>query len=186
MNKSEKSIQEQLHIKYENNSVYRCKNIFVFEWESDFFITKQNGYCYEFEIKISRSDFKKDAEKIQKHETLQTGIKTYQTNRWERNPDTGTLDPVPITKSYTRKRPNKFYYVVPSGMVQVNEIPKYAGLMYVDEYGRITTVKEAPFLHKEKLELYKELCTKFYYYWGNEQQKNKMLQKQIENLNNNK
>ena len=49
------------------------------------------------------------------------------------------------------KLPNKFYYAVPKGLVLKDEIPEYAGLLYVDEYLNVEKIKEPNFIHKEIL-----------------------------------
>jgi hypothetical protein len=61
--------------------------------------------------------------------------------------------------------------------------------MYVSSYGVVTTIKEPRFLHKEKIELTKKLCDKFYYYWKNTrcslrllEDQNKLYEAQIKNL----
>jgi hypothetical protein len=145
---TESVICNHLNIKYAGNCRYKLANAFIFkhDWESDFFVQKQNGYAYEFEVKISRSDFFCDKKKVDKHLILDTGMFGLERHAL---------------------RPNKFFYVVPEGLVNVNEVPKYAGLMYVPEniYGGIATVKEAPFLHKETLDFSSVLCPKFYNYW---------------------
>jgi hypothetical protein len=53
----------------------------------------------------------------------------------------------------------------------------------------VTTVKEPRFLHKEKIELTKKLCDKFYYYWKNTrsnlillEDRNKLYEAQIKSL----
>lgn len=156
MKHTSKTIADALHQKYINNCKYKVPNAYIFKtgWESDFFIQRDNGYCYEFEIKISRADFKKDFEKVVKHQILKDG--TFKTSK-------GQIKEWP-------KRPNKFYYVIPTGIIDFTEIPKYAGLMTIDDNGNLKTVKEAPFLHKNILDLEKELCVKFYYYWLKERQ----------------
>jgi hypothetical protein len=148
---SEGKIQNMLNSKYIGNAKYKVPNIFVFGWESDFFLQKENGYCYEFEIKISRSDFLADFKK-QRH--------------------------INIQKQEKKLKPNKFYYVVPVGMVSKEEVPNYAGLMYVNDFS-IITIKEAPFIHKEKLKLEDNLCHKFYHYWVNQKIENRDLRKHI-------
>lgn len=79
-----------------------------------------NGKIYEYEIKISRSDFFKDFEKKDKHEKMQDG-----------------------------KMANRFYFVVPTCLVKIAEVPAQYGLIYVNELGEIRTVKRAKELHKE-------------------------------------
>jgi hypothetical protein len=63
----------------------------------------------------------------------------------------------------TPKTPNKFYYCCPKNLIPVELIPEYAGLYYIDENMRVTEVKKAPFIHKEKENLDKILLDKFYY-----------------------
>ena len=58
---SEGFIQEALEKYFAENSVrYFMDNLFVFRWESDKLIETKTGYIYEFEIKISKADFKND------------------------------------------------------------------------------------------------------------------------------
>lgn len=61
------------------------------------------------------------------------------------------------------KLPNKFWFAVPEELVTVDEVPDYAGLMYVTESGEIKEIKKAPFIHKEKHDLKQVLLDKFYY-----------------------
>lgn len=76
---------------------------------------------------------------------------------------------------------NKLFYVVPKNLVTILEVPDYAGLYYVEDY-TLMKVKEAPFIHREKLKFEEVLCHKFYHYWLNEKSKNIDLQSKIEGL----
>lgn len=99
--------------------------------ECDVFAVTKADMGVEFEIKISRSDFKADASKVDKHKKLFTG------------------DPF---------GPSRFYYVVPDGLITVEEVPDYAGLLYIVEKPRVwqtvaprlivREVKKAPKLHR--------------------------------------
>lgn len=157
---------------------YDIDGLYVFGWESDKLLETRSGYIYEFEIKISRQDFKNDFKhKPKKHFLLDspfTGEKHmpefweyYECNKkrfatleaWEKYCET-------YNKRYfvaNHKMPNYFYYAVPEGLVSVDDIPRYAGLVYVSDSG-LETVKKAPLLHKEK---YSDdrlgLGEKFYY-----------------------
>ena len=51
--------------------------------------------------------------------------------------------------------PNKFFYAVPKGLISKEEVPDYAGLLYVDENLNIEKVKDGKFLHTEKLSVIK-------------------------------
>ena len=62
------------------------------------------------------------------------------------------------------RMPNYFYYAVPEGMLTIDEIPPYAGLVYISEDGKIITTIRGPKLHDKKYtEVELGLCEKFYY-----------------------
>lgn len=166
---TEATIADVLRNHYYSTSKYFVENAYIFknDWESDVFLQKQNSYTYEIEIKISRTDFKADAKKTVKHSILSKGeftSGTY-THKWER-------------------RPNRFYYAVPEGLITTDEVPAYAGLIYISETGGLTVVKQAPFIHKEKLRLETTLCEKFYYYWRNVKHELHTAKREIKNLEN--
>lgn len=100
--------------------------------ECDVVSVSSSGYIYEYEIKISRGDFRKDFIK-EKHEYMAEGKSTRM-----RKGEVQYLSP-----SY-------FSFVVPEGLVQPDEVPEYAGLIYMSERGTFEVVKKAPLLHKEK------------------------------------
>ena len=51
---------------------YVIENLYVFNWESDKLIETRSGLFYEFEIKVSRADFKNDFKnKKDKHAILE-------------------------------------------------------------------------------------------------------------------
>lgn len=156
---------------------YVLENLYVFRWESDKFIETRSGLIYEFEIKVTRSDFKNDFKKEDKHVILE-GKKEYipaydkVLDRWKTMNDK-------YYRTENFKKPNYFYYAVPEGMLTKDEVPEYAGLIYVlpepedgrwvDKDGRwcgngFYVVKNAPKLHNTKYtddDL--KLGEKFYY-----------------------
>lgn len=137
-----KDIIYSLSLKYVNHK-YLINNAYIFDWESDFFSLSDAGYVYEFEIKVTKSDYKDDFNKKDKHLLLENNI-----------PD--TFD----------KKPNKFWYAVPKGLIPSYEIPAYAGLIEIsDRDTPANVIKEAPFLHKELLfpKYQKKLLDKFYW-----------------------
>ncbi len=140
---------------------YVVENCFVFDnWELDFFVVTKAGLGVEYEVKVSRSDFFADMKKEAKHLTLSTRrmYGTYQEREGKRLVKKIRELDIPI------KMPNRFYYVVPMDLIKLEEIPEYAGLMYVSNY-QLIEVKKAPMLHKEKLDYKMFLTDKFYYYW---------------------
>lgn len=165
---------------------YNVDGLFVFSWESDKLIWTKAGYIYEFEIKISRADYKNDFKhKGEKHLVLSSTIakdcqdaiqqelfadKKRKLKYWtdsEIRQRFGDIDRIVKGK----KMPNYFYYVVPEGMIQAEEVPPYAGLIWVQkEYQFVSSslivMKQAPKLHTQKYtdgEL--RLGEKFYYNW---------------------
>jgi len=119
-------------------------NIYIYNWESDLLaLNKDSKYITEYEIKISRSDFKADFKKQDKHTLISDGY-NYKCN--------------------FSQIPNYFYYVTTPGLLNKNELPEYAGLI---ECGLgIKIIKKAPLLHKEKQELLEQLLRKIYFkYW---------------------
>lgn len=90
----------------------------------DIFIITKSLLAIDVEIKVSKSDFKADFKKGVKHLYLKNGISK---------------------QAY-------FYYAVPFGLIKLEEIPKYAGLIYVDG-NRVEVIKKAPRLHNKKIEI---------------------------------
>ncbi|MCI0488974.1 MAG: hypothetical protein L0229_20470 [Blastocatellia bacterium] len=80
-------------------------NSCMYGWEADMISVTPAGLVSEYEIKVSRSDFFADAKKFRARRLA---------------------NPLPI-----HTRPNYFYYAVPAGLVVADEIPDYAGLIYV-------------------------------------------------------
>lgn len=155
---TEETIQKALRHNFLNpNSVkYFTENLNIYNWESDTIKFTKSGYVYEFEIKISKADFKNDFKnKKKKHSLLE-----------DKNNE-------------NKDRPNYFYYVVPDGLINIEDIPEYAGLLYVHfttignnvPYSQFIEVKKAPQLHKNKFDFNNSnLMDKFYYnyiHWKN-------------------
>lgn len=123
-------------------------------WENDVFEITGAGYWIEYEIKVSRGDFFADAKKY--NTEYPEGF------QWD-----------PVKKEYPKgvqrtkherladgdiKGPNRFYFLVPKGLVKPEEIPAWAGLIYAykneadDRYIRFDQVVKAPLIHKSKLD----------------------------------
>ena len=156
-----KEVYKALNNHYQDKVRYCVENTYCFHSyykETDFLIINHNGYCYDFEVKISRSDFLADKKKIHKHSILKNGYFTVEYNYYEGFNKYEKNNPI-----YTNNRPNKFYYCCPEGLIKENDLEPYQGLIYVLESGEIKKIKEAKFLHKEKVDLEPVLCRKFYY-----------------------
>jgi len=114
--------------------------------EMDICKLTNTDYIYEYELKVSRGDFlkesknfieNKDRQKYMKHKFMQT---LYEEKKFK-------------TRSRkTYKVPNKFYFVCPKDMIKIDEILPYHGLIYIDENNNFEVVREASFLHKNKVD----------------------------------
>ena len=100
--------------------------------ECDVISISKSDYIYEYEVKISKSDFKRDFIK-KKHSNI-------------------------INEKFTKTIkgdinfiiPNYFNYVVPRDLISIDDIPEYAGLIYFNEDMTFDIIKKAPLLHKTK------------------------------------
>lgn len=133
-------IIERLNRIYLTNPKYVVNNLHVFIWESDFAACTRSGYWHEVEVKVSRADFFKDFKKKEKHDIL-----------------AGRTEGL---------RPNYFAYAVPEGLIKPEEVPEYAGLIYIPEDNPyyFSSGKGTPQLHKVKItDEQLRLTEKFYY-----------------------
>lgn len=154
---------------------YNVDNLYVFDWESDKLIETRSGMLYEFEIKVSRSDYKNDFKnKPDKHAILE-GKEEY-LPKFDRICDENKSRWADQYRISTKKKPNYFYYAVPEGLISEDEVPSYAGLIYVLPenaskskdgrycYDGFYIVKKAPAIHKTKYTAEElNLADKFYY-----------------------
>lgn len=192
---TEQKIQRVLN-KFMPSPKYNVEGLFVFRWESDKLMWTKAGYIYEFEIKISRADYKNDFKhKIEKHLLLNSKLKepseqlqqTLFDNllklKQKRYPNI-TMDQVKkeciCHLPENTRLPNFFYYVVPVGMLKPDEVPPYAGLIYINTdkepkhyrgkpdkwIYNFSIMRPAPKLHKTKYtDAELNLSEKFYYNW---------------------
>jgi len=127
---------------------YNMSNLYVFDnsWESDYLAITKSGYLYEGEVKISRADFKKDFDKKKKHKILKE-----------------SYDKLEGMEGI--KRPHYFFYAVPENLITEDEVPEYAGLVYITQHWPFAEwVKKPPKLHNEKFsDEDLNLTNKFYY-----------------------
>ena len=109
---------------------------FYFGWnECDVFRITQTDYVIEYEIKVSRSDFlndfKKESRDNKKHDVLKCGEGKY--------------------------CPNRFFFVVPDGLVSASEVPSYAGLIYY-AHSSFSFIKSGKLIHRNKFTDYRSIC----------------------------
>lgn len=126
----------------------------VYYWEADLLaVVPRSLYVEEYEIKTSRADFLRDFPR--------QGAKWVRKNALEIAHRTRA----PQQRNRSYKAPNRFYYVVKAGEVDVSEIPDYAGFYEVDSVatleGEVLTcrrVRRAPVLHRDQVSA-KDLCS---------------------------
>ncbi len=103
---------------YKRSTAVMATNIYLPNWfEADVCCVRDSGMVDEFEIKISRGDFFADAKKkgfgargVNKHERLRAGIEQHNLA--------------------------SFWYITPKGLISLNELPSFAGLIEVIELPR--------------------------------------------------
>src|SRR5262245_34079515 len=126
---TEKNIQRALWMdRHRKGDLLSVPNCHLYGWEADFLSLTRARLLYEYEIKISRADFRADQRKEWKHGVC-------------------------LSSAERAVRPNVFYYVTPPDLVPPEEVPDYAGLLYVTDarYGWLRLVRRAPRLHGDKI-----------------------------------
>ena len=130
----------------ESTKKYELFNLFIYQWESDYLAITRSDIVYECEIKISKQDFLNDSKKKNKHLIIEGNV---------------------AGKLHDYDRPNYFYYAVPDGLIEADEVPEYAGLIYVNP-GFISIIKQAPKQHNGKFDYERHnLMDKLYYNLNN-------------------
>lgn len=207
---SENLIQQRLkdYFMTPNNIKYIVENLYIYDWESDLWIYTKSDVAYEFEIKITKADFKNDFKhKEDKHYLLENkmsgnsayDIKYYrmlEESRKRGNEDTFLSYVTTNPKQFRvdcKDTPNFFYYAVPENMVEEKDVPEYAGLIYmVDCYPYYKIIKKAPQITKDKNDLeFLNLRDKFYFNYREnkdkileEKEKSVKLQEEIDEMTN--
>lgn len=110
-------------------------NWFSHKWEMDVAALNRNGYFQEYEIKVSRDDFLADFRMKKKKHLLYKSLAA-QKHKLR------TADEFAYI-------PSQFYYVCPVGMLELKDIPAYAGLIWFRP-GEFTLLKKAPKIHAGK------------------------------------
>lgn len=110
-------------------------------WECDVFEMTQAGFFREYEIKISRSDFKADAAK---DKTI-----------WSLNSEGWSQSSVNKHRHLTERStagPSQFWFVTPQDLITTAEVPEWAGLIWMVRSRFLVEQKKAPRLHNQKLD----------------------------------
>lgn len=113
-------------------------NVQLSTWEADLVRLTSSMFIHEYEIKISRSDFRAD----------------FTSKRWTKRTRHQVLSGEMLSRETV---PNRFWYVAPFGLIRVEELPTYAGLIEIGEGAWnkrycVKVTKAAPVIHKQKHE----------------------------------
>ncbi len=131
-------------------------------WECDMFSTTRDGFMVEHEIKVTVADFKRDLAKraYRRTDPMAPGREMCMKHaELEAGKTTG---------------PTRFFYVVPSGMIDRDDVPKWAGLIYADDLKRAVRPVDkiafhetlsAPRLHNQRPADHVLTHVQTVYYW---------------------
>jgi hypothetical protein len=142
---TERQIQDTLYpVLTMRGQRHICPNYTPRKWfECDMFSITCAGYMVEHEIKLTLSDFKADEKK------------EFKPGWWQK--DAQGQKKHDMLAAGSTFGPSRFFYVVPSGLVKVSEVPDWAGLINVfgffgDKGLRTEIAKHAPRLHKKQVD----------------------------------
>jgi len=191
---SEQVLQNALQFRFKDE-VCGLNNAYVYYNESDYLSINNKGIATEVEIKISRSDFKADFKKPKhkQYANFKKGLKHWvrcfdtigltSISEWKET-WRDYVDAVVINgKKYRHVKgnsphtassmicfppislPNRFYYLIPDGLISRDEVPEYAGLLYYKPHeerlvNRVEIIKRAPVVHKEKFNKWASVAIK--------------------------
>lgn len=116
------------------NNVAENFNYF-FAGELDVISVNKSCYVNEFEVKVSRADFKADAKKGK---------------WWTYN---AALNGSAVAMPYA---PNYFTYVCPEGLIKEDDLKTYQGLIYIVD-GQPVVIRKPKLIHKHKHDIVKLL-----------------------------
>lgn len=142
------NIQRRLILDAYYRGSFTCPNYTPKDWwECDLMELRKSGFWVEYEVKLSRADFMADRRKIERKFDYNFG--EYR----ERNKHICLDSGMPCG-------PNYFWFVVPHGMIRLDDVPRWAGLQWATEESYLPSqfpvnckvVKRAPRLHIGKIE----------------------------------
>ena len=117
-------------------------------WECDVYAVSKALFTTEYEVKLSRADFLADAKKRRRKYERVGGVWSDRHEQKHQSVQDG-------------EGTNRFYYVVPLGLLSLDDIPSWAGLIELTNrcgrngwvYWHPGVVKRAPSLHRTKVTL---------------------------------
>lgn len=145
---NERTLQDQF-AQWRYRQGFVLPNYAPAKWfECDIFQVTDAGYFVEYEIKVSRSDFRADAKKIAEKWGYTIGPDGQR--RFGKIAD--GLSKHDRLAAHDIEGPSRFYYLTPPGLIEPCELPPFAGLCVpIASYPGTEIVVKAPKLHGEKL-----------------------------------
>jgi hypothetical protein len=126
MNLNADSITQALYMQdYQKGRRIMAPNIHLLMGEQDFLSVTKAGYASEYEIKMSRADFKADVKKTAA-KTSRWGLQNGKTHTYKHDVLSGKTAPKHGRRNL--KVPKWFWFVVPADLDV--EVPAYAGLIH--------------------------------------------------------
>lgn len=158
LNLTERGVQDILgqfddHLKRYDVMVPRCMT--QIDSEADLLGIRKSGFCDEFEIKLSKTDFLKDRKKTVKYRASK--ITMGEDKVWFLSKPTERAGLAPFEKFKLDALvdgdmvANYFWYVVKENIVEYSDVPDFAGLIEVNRYGLLKVVRSPKKLHGRKL-----------------------------------
>lgn len=163
---NESFIQNLFYLREQNRFKVVVPNANLDGWsECDLACITKANYFYEYEIKVSRADFKADAKKT----VIKKLDQPEKIDGWNRYyVDQPKYEALACGHP---RCPKHFYYIVPDGLIVEHEVPAFAGLIYICNWGHgwfFREVKSPMKLNSQKVDdrFLVKLYSKFYFrYW---------------------
>ena len=170
---TERKIQDDFYYFNRDRFSTIIPNCYPPRWyECDLLAITKASYMYEYEIKLSRSDYFNDAKKGKPPEHLKKYYARYDI-------DGGKTKHQSLSEG-SKNGPSKFWYITPENLISAVEIPDFAGwITFIERINYIIFTEriKAPRLHKNKLgeECKDSLRQKLYHRYWNERCNNRRI-----------
>lgn len=158
---SEGLIQTACWTKWCQQAQLVVPNFTPLQWfEADLWRLSKARMTVEYEIKISRSDFRSDGKKAStsRYRNYRDGLAGEVSQKHQR------------LALGDERGPNRFYFMAPQGIIPREEVPEFAGLIELEGdplWPKFKYVKTAPKLHRRKFDddLQKVMRSFYFRYW---------------------
>lgn len=163
MKHTEKTIIRALyryHLKKQHNCcIHNSTGLLSYTGEIDFASINKSGLITEVEIKTSRADFLNDFRNKNRHDHLANGYMTRLNTIERKNILTlngkvrgyYSIKCVEVVEKTIGCLPNYFFFAFPEGMIDINDVPEYAGIILIDDNGRPHQKRRAKRIHKDQI-----------------------------------